>query len=493
MVDGVVHKGLDSSVVREANGALAYFSSAKSTIPASIVSGNRRLVPVGRRLYPGAYLDVHARQVSASAMVTGDTGVNVDLSDDMKNTPSRPVMNVSLSSVNRLPSRCASEGVHYVETAVAYDTTFCDMHDSEMDASVAIQSLVDTASTAYEKTTCIKLVLTRIEAHCNEATDPYRSLRGLVGGDIFSGFVSYWRTNRQSVRRDISHFVSGFKDTSSTAGIAYVAAACNNLYNFGWDELDDTRVFAHEVGHNMGANHDSSGLMYPSLSSSTTLDFSTTSSNVMDNFANSKTCLNDEPLSDLNTCPARCVNKKCITDGPVTPTNPPPTSLPTNPPTDGSCGSNFLPKRPYTCKSKNFNFNFGKRGSSTGRIAIEYNKIALSFTAGSNTVFKKAGFAFNLGSPPAAPAAVSLPSDQTTLLSEKSLNGFTIPSELTSCCKQRIFYSFAIQACKISTGKCKLKSKSRSYKLKCQKVCKNIPGGVPSPMTGTKQCQTCDV
>ena len=73
---------------------------------------------------------------------------------------------------------------------------------------------------------------------------------------------------------DIKHLFTGKNFDGSVIGIAYIGVVCSvPTLSYGitqsYVESADSGIFAHELGHNFGANHDTSArgsLMYPSIS-----------------------------------------------------------------------------------------------------------------------------------------------------------------------------------------------------------------------------------
>jgi hypothetical protein len=92
-----------------------------------------------------------------------------------------------------------------------------------------------------------------------------------------------------NVRRDITLFFTGRNISGDVAGIAWQAVLCSNpSYAYGVAETINgsynTRIQTHEIGHMLGASHDTAcpngGLMYPNVGSSCSGEYpSTTSKN----------------------------------------------------------------------------------------------------------------------------------------------------------------------------------------------------------------------
>lgn len=91
----------------------------------------------------------------------------------------------------------------------------------------------------------------------------------LAPGEILSEF----RNNTKTVSANLKHLFTGKDMSSSVVGIAYVSAVCfapdyahgvTQYYGFYTNN-----IFAHEIGHNLGSQHDLLGygtLMYPTIS-----------------------------------------------------------------------------------------------------------------------------------------------------------------------------------------------------------------------------------
>ena len=82
----------------------------------------------------------------------------------------------------------------------------------------------------------------------------------------------FTRSTSQNTEVDLKHLFTGKDLYGSTIGIAYIGAVCRyptmstgitqSYGSLSW------KIFAHEIGHNLGANHDTSArgnLMYPSI------------------------------------------------------------------------------------------------------------------------------------------------------------------------------------------------------------------------------------
>ncbi|MFN6963513.1 MAG: FG-GAP-like repeat-containing protein [Pyrinomonadaceae bacterium] len=122
---------------------------------------------------------------------------------------------------------------------------------------------------------------------------------------ILSSFGSYWNANisSTSVPRDAAHLFSG-KSSARSAGLAWVGVICRSPLNsyglsgyVGWAP-GKYMIPAHEIGHNLNANHVdatqscASTIMNASLSNTTAFTFCTFSRTEIANFVTANgTCL----------------------------------------------------------------------------------------------------------------------------------------------------------------------------------------------------------
>lgn len=159
--------------------------------------------------------------------------------------------------------------------------------------------------------------------------------------DTFTEFID--AQNRYSNVADAFHLFTTRDFTGSTAGIAYIGQVCR-YYPYGlvqdYPGLSST-IFAHELGHNFNAPHDSGSqcgsdatIMQPSLGYPVPTTFSSCSKSIVASYINTYgSCLTDEVLGATPTpAPPGGENPTPI------PTTPTPTPTPT--PSGGGNGSN---------------------------------------------------------------------------------------------------------------------------------------------------------
>lgn len=164
-----------------------------------------------------------------------------------------------------------------VRLSVAFDTHFCHTASSSDDpqqhvhAVKKVHAMINSANSIYSSATCVHFHLSHIDGYCNSTLDPYVSLSapGQAPDSILSGFVSLWTSAHSARSQDLTFFLTGSNDGSATAGRAFLSGVCSEFVSFGYCEGDSALVFSHELGHSLGANHDSEGLMNAVLSQHT--------------------------------------------------------------------------------------------------------------------------------------------------------------------------------------------------------------------------------
>lgn len=140
--------------------------------------------------------------------------------------------------------------------------------------------------------------------------DPFTATKG---GTLLDQLASY-RSATAAVRaRGIAHLVTGKDLDGSTAGIAYVGTVCSaergvSLSMSSYGTTISSLIMAHELGHNLGANHDGEAgtacasvgggfIMAPAVSGFAT--FSSCSLGVMQQTLGSASCVTPAEFADV--------------------------------------------------------------------------------------------------------------------------------------------------------------------------------------------------
>lgn len=247
----------------------------------------------------------------------------------------------------RQGSSCIRGALHYLKVAVAYDNSYCRLFGNDQaTATAAIRGVVNTANIIFSRNTCVRLILSHVEAHCRDSRDPYAYLANIrlipcsnypceASGRILDVFSNFWNIQRNFIRRDVAYFFSGFSDGTSTGGIASLGGACSKTYGYGWVEAPapGQLLFAHEIGHSLSADHTNYGIMKPAVSPTDNF-FAPQSvwriTNFIDNDARARcmqTSIQPSSFCD-DTCSIPCTNGKCEPQNSSSIPNSPPKSQP---------------------------------------------------------------------------------------------------------------------------------------------------------------------
>jgi hypothetical protein len=207
-----------------------------------------------------------------------------------------------------------------------------------------IAGIVESGSKLYEKDFGIRFRIVKQNVFTNEASDPYKTSNA---ESLLNTFQNYTLTNRHLGEADLYHFFTGKDLSGSTIGIAFMSVVCKNggRLSFGISQhvqqAADPTVFKHEVGHNLGADHDTSNLgtiMYPAMTNPIPSEFSSFSKNQITRFLSTIACLGDASANPQQPAPTSIPPTAIPTIRPTVfiptpPAQPTPTIRPANPPT----------------------------------------------------------------------------------------------------------------------------------------------------------------
>lgn len=187
-----------------------------------------------------------------------------------------------------------------LELATEADLEWVNTHGGAAQANAEILSIMNMIEGTYNAE--LNLSIQVVYQHTWSATDPYGS--GTMNG-ILTSFVSHWNLNFGGVARDAAHLFSA-KTVAQSRGLAYLSVICRvpgSSYGVsgyvGWAP-GKYLVPAHELGHNLGADHAdaaqscANSLMNPTLTGSTPLSFCTFSRDAISNYvAANNSCLSE--------------------------------------------------------------------------------------------------------------------------------------------------------------------------------------------------------
>lgn len=175
----------------------------------------------------------------------------------------------------------AESGVRTMETArVVTLSTDADQEWYKRygeSSNAVIAGLVNLGEAIYARQLGIRFRIVKQHAYAGKSpyvsTDAMKLLSSFTFNEANANNLSDEPLNFSSVV-DIKHLFSGKNIDGSVIGIAYIGVVCSSpILTYGvtshYNDAADFAIFAHEVGHNFGANHDESdekSLMYPSIS-----------------------------------------------------------------------------------------------------------------------------------------------------------------------------------------------------------------------------------
>nr|XP_056705755.1 disintegrin and metalloproteinase domain-containing protein 9-like [Euleptes europaea] len=159
----------------------------------------------------------------------------------------------------------------------------------------------------------IQIVLVGLEIW---TTGNFINVDSSSAGDVLSAFAG-WRqkTLMKQPRNDVSHLIIGRQPFGTTVGMAFVGTVCNRDFGgsisaFGHENvIAHASIVAHELGHNLGMNHDDKGCPGSYIMNSMangSKNFSSCSSNDFENLVlnGGGSCLRNPPKpSDIFTEP----------------------------------------------------------------------------------------------------------------------------------------------------------------------------------------------
>ena len=148
--------------------------------------------------------------------------------------------------------------------AIDTDEEYLQMFGGDVNQAIGYTAtLMAGASVIYTRDVNTRLELSYLRLW--NSTDPWNQPST---GDQLYEFRDYWEGSKQSVERDLAHFLSG---RGLGGGVAWLGVICDSSFNYGlsanlggafpypienndggnWDLM----VFSHELGHNFGAPH----------------------------------------------------------------------------------------------------------------------------------------------------------------------------------------------------------------------------------------------
>lgn len=151
----------------------------------------------------------------------------------------------------------ASAALRELEVATDADLSFVNDRGGASAANSEILGILNTVDGLYRSELGIAVTVTY--QHAWEEEDPF------VASDMetaLDAFTSYGNSNYAgNIQFDVFHLFSAL-DFNEVLGLAWVDAACSGTYSYGMSThgiqyVASSLLVAHEIGHNVGSDHDS--------------------------------------------------------------------------------------------------------------------------------------------------------------------------------------------------------------------------------------------
>ncbi|MDD5543462.1 MAG: M12 family metallo-peptidase [Acidobacteriia bacterium] len=191
---------------------------------------------------PRQVVAYHERDIRPEFQALCGTGPLHDIARHLRPTlPSAAKSNPRPAAILRL-----------LKVATDADFEFFQVHGSSSNSYIA--GIMNQVNGIYASDLNLNVAIT----FQNVYTTPLNPYTSTDANTLLDQFVAHWSSNTLVVR-DVAHLFTGKTLNSNIVGIAYVGSACDPSFEYG--VTSDTtpftlKVAAHEIGHNLGAEHD---------------------------------------------------------------------------------------------------------------------------------------------------------------------------------------------------------------------------------------------
>lgn len=528
VLDGVLQP--DPPAVRIRTGPRFALALTGAGHPLAVWADGLHLLPLDAREHPGIFVSARG-------------GVNLTSDEDAMPTSSSPTPHAFTIEDGNLRmqtshKQTACRSTKLLQVALAFDSEFCKRFGNSAQRAVsAIRAIFHRAETPF-RPACVRLQLAHVEAHCSLARDPYARLREVSSHAVLHGFRDIWNTARRSVDRDVAFLFSGFVDRTQVAGVAYTGSACSLPYAYGWVELGNVPIFAHEVGHILNAHHAQAGLMQPIVPNNAPLSFSPATLHEINAFVASPkaSCISaaaanhppttrppitHPPRTTLPNLPrARSKPHPTPRQFPwkAPRTSPPPPPLPRKspprkspprkpaprkptprktgqPPRARNCAAAFTRQSTLVCRSVTAGVLRTTTGSVTVRVVQRHGRFDLVVTASRQARILSYGRRLSMN---ASLRAGRLPirrvgrKGSRSFTSRWAASAVALPAGASSCCGRPLFVYLKVRLCVVRNARKSSKCSSRFGRFSVNVLCKRLcPWKWVLPMSASRPCPKC--
>jgi hypothetical protein len=142
---------------------------------------------------------------------------------------------------------------YYLKVATDADYEFYQNRGNDVTATYSyVFSTLNLIEGVYESTFDLRIIVT-FQNVWTTSNDPYSSTDA---NTLLNQLRTEWNANRTGVSRNIAHLFTGKTLDGGTWGIAWMGQISSSYsYSLSMDRADMFETTAHEIGHNLDANH----------------------------------------------------------------------------------------------------------------------------------------------------------------------------------------------------------------------------------------------
>jgi hypothetical protein len=149
--------------------------------------------------------------------------------------------------------RSATLCTYYLKVATDADYEFYQSRGNNVTETCGyIFSVLNLIEGVYESTFNLRIIVT-FQNVWTTSGDPYSSTNATT---LLNQFRSEWNANRTSITRNIAHLFTGKILDNTEWGIGWIGHVSDSYsYSLSMNRTEMFETTAHEIGHNLNANH----------------------------------------------------------------------------------------------------------------------------------------------------------------------------------------------------------------------------------------------